>query len=115
MLCFISEEKRLLRLTAPKNAEVPAEVIALQKSIFEKILGWDLTKLAKGTVEFEHTDKDFFNRLLSLSKSVGFYLPPTDLDVVMTLAQKDVRMPQKSTFFYPKLASGLINYELGVV
>ena len=32
--------------------------------------------------------------------------------IVMSLAEKGERMPQKSTFFYPKLASGLVNFDL---
>ena len=89
--------------------------MAVQKLVFENILHWDLSKLAKGSVEFEHTDSDFLLRLKKLPRAVGLYLPPTDLNTVMELAKAGIRMPQKSTFFYPKLASGLINFELGVI
>ena len=87
-------------------------MVTLQRDIFEDILGWDISKLAKGTIQYEHETEPFKQTLLKNPRGIGFFLPPTDLKMVMRLAEQGQRMPQKSTFFYPKLASGLINYEL---
>ena len=39
---------------------------------------------------------------------VGFLLQPTPLSAVRDLCNAGELMPQKSTFFYPKLATGLV-------
>jgi uncharacterized protein (DUF1015 family) len=43
---------------------------------------------------------------------VGFLLPPVGIDDVMSLADQGERMPQKSTFFHPKLGTGLVFHPL---
>jgi uncharacterized protein (DUF1015 family) len=40
----------------------------------------------------------------------AFFLPPTPLDAIFATAQAGELMPQKSTFFYPKLLSGLVSH-----
>lgn len=37
-----------------------------------------------------------------------FFMNPTRIEQVKSLAEKGVRLPQKSTYFYPKLLSGLV-------
>lgn len=39
---------------------------------------------------------------------LAFFLNPTRLDQVRSLAEQGVRLPQKATYFYPKLLSGLV-------
>lgn len=99
-------------LSRPVDSAISSEVFALQHLIFEKLLGWDLQKISKGTIHFEHETEAFLKTLSSLEKGIGFFLPPTDLKLVLKLARAGERMPQKSTFFFPKLASGLVNYDL---
>lgn len=43
---------------------------------------------------------------------LGFLLNPTRIDQVKTVAEAGERMPQKSTFFYPKLVTGLVLHPL---
>lgn len=110
---FAAAENEYYLLKRQKAKNTDAEIFLLQKEIFEGILEWDVTKLAKGVIQFEHTDHEFKSTLKKLENGVGFYLPSTDLEVVMEVVKQGSRMPQKSTFFFPKLATGLINYELG--
>ena len=44
---------------------------------------------------------------------VAFFLNPTKVHQVQSLAKKGHRMPHKSTYFYPKLLSGLVINKLG--
>ncbi len=37
-----------------------------------------------------------------------FFMNPTRMDQVRELAEKGIRLPQKATYFYPKLLSGLV-------
>lgn len=39
---------------------------------------------------------------------IGFVLPPTPLGAIFNVARQRQNMPQKSTFFYPKLLTGLV-------
>jgi len=39
---------------------------------------------------------------------LAFFLNPTKIEEITTLATKLEKMPHKSTFFYPKLLSGLV-------
>ncbi len=39
---------------------------------------------------------------------IGFVLPPTPLGAIFDVARQRQNMPQKSTFFYPKLLTGLV-------
>ena len=41
-------------------------------------------------------------------QTVGFLLAPVGIGEVMALADQGERMPQKSTFFHPKLGTGLV-------
>ena len=43
---------------------------------------------------------------------LGFLLNPTRIDQVKAVAEAGERMPQKSTFFYPKLVTGLLMHPL---
>lgn len=42
-------------------------------------------------------------------------MPPTGMDDLVAVTSEKERMPQKSTFFYPKLLSGLVFYDHGTV
>ena len=39
---------------------------------------------------------------------LGFIMRPTRIDQVCAVSETGERMPQKSTYFYPKLLSGLV-------
>lgn len=111
--CALRDPDRIILLKRRVSGPNDAEIFSIHKNIFEAILGWDVTKLAKGTIHYEHETEDFKKTLLKIDRGVGLFLPPTDIRLVMKLAEQGERMPQKSTFFYPKLASGFVNYELG--
>ena len=44
---------------------------------------------------------------------IAFFMNPTSIQEVRRLAGMGIRLPQKATFFYPKLLSGLVinNFE----
>jgi uncharacterized protein (DUF1015 family) len=52
------------------------------------------------------------NEALNMAKkgkyNAAFLLRPTRLDQIMKAADEGLKMPQKSTFFYPKLYSGIV-------
>jgi uncharacterized protein (DUF1015 family) len=44
------------------------------------------------------------------SSDLAFFLPPTTVDEVRDIAENGLNMPPKSTFFYPKILTGLVFY-----
>lgn len=109
---FVSTSDRHFELVRTKKNDDDAEIFSIHADILEGILGWNVKELSKGTIEYTHTHDDFLGSLQGPGNRVGLFLPPTSLDLVMRLAKRGEKMPQKSTFFYPKLASGLINFDL---
>jgi uncharacterized protein (DUF1015 family) len=73
---------------------------------------WDVSDddLRLGLVEYEHEVEPV---LQAVAKGAcGFLLHPCAVADVVTLAERGERMPQKSTFFHPKLGTGLAFYPL---
>ena len=55
---------------------------------------------------------DAFERLEKGEFQAGFFMNPTGLEQVREVALAGERMPQKATFFYPKLPTGLVFQDL---
>ncbi|KMP11306.1 hypothetical protein UR09_03640, partial [Candidatus Nitromaritima sp. SCGC AAA799-A02] len=53
------------------------------------------------------------NRVDSGEFDLAFFMNATRIDQVRKLAEKGIRLPQKATFFYPKLLSGLVINKFG--
>ena len=56
--------------------------------------------------------EEAFGRLRAGEFQAGFFMNPTGLDQVREVALGGERMPQKATFFYPKLPTGLVFHDL---
>lgn len=108
----LAQGKKHILLSRNKTSLDDAAIFSIHRDIFEKILQWDISQLAKGTVHYSNTVDEYLKSLNDIQRSVGLFLPPTDLSLVMRLAEQGIKMPQKSTFFYPKIASGLLIYDI---
>jgi len=60
----------------------------------------------KGNIEYTHTIKDA-KKLAGKSKT-AFLLRAVSLESVFKISSKGFRLPQKSTYFYPKVLSGIV-------
>ncbi len=71
---------------------------------------WDITDddLRLGAVEYSHDTNEVLDFRATKAASTCFLLNPVDIGEVMALADQGERMPQKSTFFHPKLGTGLV-------
>ncbi len=70
------------------------------------------TSTVEAHVTFFKDRDDAFARLESGEFQAGFFLNPTGLDQVREVALGGERMPQKATYFYPKLPTGLVFQDL---
>ena len=75
---------------------------------------WGITDddLRAGAVEYTHEAHEVVVRAVDQPGTTGFLLHPVGIDEVMRLADQGERMPQKSTFFHPKLGTGLVFHPL---
>ncbi len=74
---------------------------------------WGLTEddLRAGAVEYLHTIPEALEEQRS-DGGVVILLNPVDVRDVVALADRGERLPQKSTFFHPKLATGVVFHAL---
>jgi len=89
------------------------DVTVLQKLILEQAL--DIPSegpAAEEHVTFFKDAGDAFERLANGEFQAGFFMNPTRLEQVREVALAGERMPQKATFFYPKLPTGLVFQDL---
>ncbi len=62
--------------------------------------------LNNGKIKYTHSLDEAMK--LSNKKYISFILKPTSLRYVFEIAKKGYRLPHKSTYFYPKLLSGIL-------
>ncbi|MBI5443978.1 MAG: DUF1015 domain-containing protein [Deltaproteobacteria bacterium] len=85
------------------------DVTVLHSLVLERLLGID------AAAQETQRNLRYFKSTASLLEAVeageaqlGFLLNPTRVDEVKAVAETGEKMPQKSTFFYPKLVTGLV-------
>jgi len=88
------------------------DVAVLQKLILEQLLGIDERKLARGTnVEYVKDNGNKVDEIIEQidtgQKQVAFFMNPPKMEQIERVADMGERMPQKSTYFYPKIYTGL--------
>lgn len=89
------------------------DVTILQELIMEPVLGIPAERpAAEGSITYFKDTTDAFERLESREFQAGFFMNPTGLEQVREVALAGERMPQKATFFYPKLPTGLVFQDL---
>ena len=108
------ESKDPAAIDALFDRAVPAsvralDVAALHNLIFEKRFGLTTDKIAEGgKLSYSPDAMKIFDWVDSGKAELGFLLRPTKLEEVRDVAEAGEVMPQKSTYFYPKLSSGLV-------
>ncbi len=87
---------------------------SLDTAVLEKLVLEDTLGLTEEDISHQHglayaRDLDQARELLASGEyDVAFLLRPTPIEQVQAVAQAGETMPPKSTYFYPKLLSGLL-------
>lgn len=77
--------------------------------ILERALGIDPEQLRQETnLVYTRDEGEAIRRVDDGEFQAAFLLNPIDVEVVLQVARAGERMPQKATYFYPKLLSGLV-------
>ncbi|MBA7659904.1 hypothetical protein ES703_67898 [subsurface metagenome] len=88
------------------------DVSILHKFILEQLLGIDEERLAKGeNLQYIKDAPNAIDQSISQvdagRKQVAFFLNPIKMQQLKMVTEAGERMPQKSTYFYPKVYTGL--------
>ncbi|MEK6794836.1 MAG: DUF1015 domain-containing protein [Spirochaetota bacterium] len=109
------------RLTLKPNVDLGSEisgaspevrsldVTVLHRLILEPVFGINAERLSEQTnITYTRDDDEALSAVASGSVQAAFMLPATPLASVLAVADEGSFMPQKSTYFFPKLPSGLV-------
>jgi len=104
-------------LTSPKtlrNGLPVLDVSALQERIFDPLFALDVEGNAsvEENIRYTHHPADAVARVDRGEADAAIFLNPTPIHDVLTLAAAGIRLPQKSTYFYPKAPTGLVMHNL---
>jgi len=83
------------------------DVSILHSLVIEKLLGIDRLE---EHVRYTRSDDEALRAVEEGTYQLAFLLNPTSIEEFKDIAARRERMPQKSTYFYPKLLSGLVIY-----
>ncbi len=110
----VLKDKFLMKAAAPDKSEAwrTLDVSVLQKLILEGLLG--LTEEKMGNSDHVEYVKDMPNaideiiaRIDSGLKQIAFFTNPVKMKQLARITDAGERMPHKSTYFYPKMYTGL--------
>jgi len=111
----VLKDKRIMDTAAPDMSGhwKGLDVAILHKLILEKLLGIDEQRCADGgNIEYvKDTGEGIDESIAQVDngrKQAAFFVNPTKLKQIEQVTSAGERMPQKSTFFYPKVYTGLV-------
>lgn len=85
------------------------DVSILNALILEKIIAGDLAE--NKDVAFVPERDELIEAVDADERKIAFFLNPTKIDQIVSVALAGEKMPPKSTYFYPKPVSGLVIYK----
>ena len=110
LLTMIDKEKAKERMGQNKpDIWYDLNVNVLAHLIFSELLGLTEDRW-EAVLKFEHTVDGAVTPLQKGEAQAVFLLQPPKVEMLEKMGAVNERMPQKSTYFYPKLATGLVFY-----
>ena len=88
-------------------------VVVLHELILQRVLGITPEAMrSQANLVYIEDDREVFENVSSGKMQVGFVVKPTTVEQVRDISQAGEVMPQKSTYFYPKIMTGLVMHKL---
>ncbi|HVR17237.1 MAG TPA: hypothetical protein VMS25_12825, partial [Candidatus Limnocylindrales bacterium] len=85
------------------------DVTTLHLLILEHILGMPAEQqVSEGNIRYTQDEESALQALEKEDYQAAFILNATKAEEILAIVSTGEKMPQKSTYFYPKLLSGLI-------
>ncbi|WP_231841020.1 DUF1015 domain-containing protein [Deferribacter desulfuricans] len=88
------------------------DTFVLEETVLKPILGFTDEKLLKKEGIYFVQNMEQIKKLEKEKDVLAFIVKGVDIEVVKEIAENGLVMPQKSTYFYPKLDSGLVFNDL---
>ncbi|NQT30181.1 MAG: DUF1015 domain-containing protein [Candidatus Saganbacteria bacterium] len=82
------------------------DVTILHYTVFDRLLG--ISHETEDKVMYVKEASEAIRRVDEKGAQIAFFLNPTKVEEITAIASKLEKMPHKSTYFYPKLLSGLV-------
>lgn len=114
-LLILKDERLALKYSDQTKSEIwrKLDVSILQNLIIERFLDVGHHHLKEGKhVVYSHDTEECIQRVNSKEFQLAFFLNPTKNKEVVDISGRGELMPQKSTYFYPKLLTGLVIYSV---
>jgi uncharacterized protein (DUF1015 family) len=103
--------KASANLTAIPECMRQLDVALLDTLVFEGMMQQTANALKEAKVLTFHREADAPSRLLASGEAVAVFVMNTPrIKDIKAVCETGLRMPQKSTYFYPKIQSGLVLY-----
>jgi uncharacterized protein (DUF1015 family) len=115
--------KELISLTEKNHAHVESlmpgghtktyrgmDVSVVDHVVLEKILGMDA--MDEERIAYDHDRSSTISRVDSGEFQLAFILKPVHPETIQSISDAMDKMPRKSTYFYPKIPSGVVLYRL---
>jgi len=112
--CWLAEWIDGAGLDRPLFSEVAAplrrlDVILLHRLVLEMVLGITVAAQARQThLKYVKDETSLMERLGDGSAQIGILLNPTPIEQIVEVTRQKLRLPQKTTYFYPKVPTGLV-------
>ncbi|MFC1999741.1 DUF1015 domain-containing protein [Chloroflexota bacterium] len=111
-LCLLTlrNKSKIRDLLPSKRSEVwkNLDVSILHWVIFRHMMGIDTPQKEEECIKYVRDEEEAINRVDSEECQLAFLMNPVPLSSVLAVADAGDRMPPKSTYFYPKLPTGLV-------
>ncbi len=113
LLALRQEAYARLRQRSPSAPElVECDPWVVQEAVLNPLLV-PSSQGSAPTVEYVHDEEDALRRLHAGTAQAALLLPPLPLDLFEKVVRQGIRLPPKSTYFTPKLPTGLVIYAFG--
>jgi len=108
----VQEVDALIPQSIPRELK-QLDVVLLHEYVISHVLKInDQLGADQPRIDFVKDESHALALVQSGEAQVAFLLNPTPVEHVQTVARAGLTMPQKSTYFYPKLPAGLLMYDL---
>lgn len=110
----VLKNKQLMAAVAPERSEAwrTLDVSVLQKLVLEELLALDEERMGNSDfVEYvkdvPHAIDEIISQIDSGTRQVAFFTNPVKMGQLVAVTDAGERMPHKSTYFFPKMYTGL--------
>ena len=108
-----NEKADALFVEGRSEAYARLDVTVLHTLLLEQVLGIDRENMAKQiNLRYTRSAQEAVASVQSGESTAAFLLNATKIEEIRAVAEAGDKMPQKSTYFYPKLKTGLVMNQL---